>query len=96
MTRSELLVRLLAATPPPPANASSDQLLAAAQAMLAARTEILADHAEVPGFADPDGVGELEIRTAAWTAALAIGRARVGTARMAAAKARAYRQSPRR
>jgi hypothetical protein len=99
MTRHQLVARLIELTPPPPREREADALLEAAEAMLAARAELLADHRDDPANdddTDPRQVYELAARTRGWSDALAAARDAVGQARGAAAKARAYRQSPRR
>ncbi len=53
MTKGQLITQLLAVTPLPPDGCDADELLTAAKAMLSARAEILADHAEVHGEATP-------------------------------------------
>lgn len=68
--------RLLEATPMPPAAVTDiAELIAAANAMTLARSEILA--VAEPAAADPTLLAELELRQDAWNAALAEARSKL-------------------
>lgn len=90
MTRDALLTRLLELTPPPPDPVDPDQLIAAAAAMMEARSALLATAGSVVGTAAGTLVAELAARDAAWHGALAAAQQRVGKQRMGTAKLRHY------
>lgn len=88
----ELVTRLLEATPAQVDEVEVEPLLAAFQAVLAARDAILAEVDAPITLSDTDRplLVELERRQSLWHEALAAGLRRVGEQRCAAAQVRAY------
>jgi hypothetical protein len=88
----ELVTRLLEVTPASVDEAEAEPLLAAFQAVLAARDAILADVDAPITLSDADRplLVELERRQALWHDALAAALRRVGEQRCGAAQVRAY------
>ena len=88
----DLVTRLLDATPVPAADADIDQLLAAFDAIHAARAAILADAQAPFTLSDTDRplLAELEWRQNIWQDALAAALRRVGVHRRGTAQLRAY------
>ncbi len=82
------LQKLLEATPYPPETTDIGQLLAAAEVMVRARTQIL--KAAVPGETDPALRAELAARDEAWRTALAAALRVVGDQRIAVRRLRSY------
>ena len=83
-----MISALLEVTPYPPATEDIDELLAAAAAMVRARDRVLAE--VKVGDRDPSQVTELDARQAAWDAALAAARTRLGGQRVGVRRVRAY------
>ena len=92
MTPREILLRLLELTPEPPADAEVEHAIAAFEAILDAREEMLAQIAPPLSLADADRplLVELERRQVAWQDRLAEARRRIGAARVGTEQLRAY------
>ena len=83
-----IAARLLGATPLPPDTDDVDALLAAADAMMRAREEILRD--ACPEATGSEDLAELHHRDAAWAARITTARDAVGTARLNHARAQRH------